>query len=109
MRDLNTDLVQQLAQHRRARPSSERTSALQGELPFAKILPANDDQGGAKKPDDEKKKTKKKGSSAEVGKQFHAALRLGGGWSPSARNRLIPSSLRMGLTVMNRSLRRSWS
>ena len=54
-------------------------------------------------------KTGKVGSSAEVGKQFHAALRLGGGWSPSARNRLIPSSLRMGLTVMNRSLRRSWS
>ena len=49
------------------------------------------------------------GSSAEVGKPFHAALRLGGGWSPSARNRLMPSSLRMGLAVMNRSLRRRWS
>ena len=54
MRDLNTDLVRQLAQSRRARPHSERASALQGELPFAKILPANDD-GGAAKPDDEKK------------------------------------------------------
>ena len=59
MRDLNTDLVQQLAQSRRARPHSERTSALQGELPFAKILPANDDGGQTAKPDDEKKKTRK--------------------------------------------------
>ena len=39
MRDLNTDLVRQLAQSRRARPHSERASALQGELPFAKIVP----------------------------------------------------------------------
>jgi hypothetical protein len=60
MRDLNTDLVQQLSQSRRARPHSERTSALQAELPFAKFLPANDDGGGAAKPDDERKKTKKK-------------------------------------------------
>ena len=37
MRDLNTELVRQLSQSRRARPPSERGSALQGELPFAKI------------------------------------------------------------------------
>jgi transposase len=61
MRDLNTDLLQQLAQRRRAHPPSERTSALQGELPFAKILPANDDGGRTAKPDDEKKKRKKRG------------------------------------------------
>jgi transposase len=60
MRDLNTELVQQLAHGRRARPPSERSSALQGELPFAKILPANDDNGPPAKSDDEKKKRKKK-------------------------------------------------
>lgn len=35
MRDLNTDLVRQVAEKRRARPPSERGSALQAELPFA--------------------------------------------------------------------------
>ena len=71
MRDLNTDLVRQLAQSRRARPHSERASALQGELPFAKILPANDD-GRAAKPDDEKKKkTRKKRGPDKEKKHSH--------------------------------------
>jgi transposase len=60
MRDLNTELVQQLAHGRRARPPSERSSALQGELPFAKVLPANDDNRPPAKSEDEKKKRKKK-------------------------------------------------
>lgn len=89
MRDLNTDLVQQLAQSRRARPHSERTSALQAELPFAKILPANDDGGQATKPDDEKKKkTRKKRGPDKEKKHRH-----GRGTLPEWMERVVDRQL----------------
>ena len=95
MRDLNTDLVQQLAQHRRARPPSERTSALQGELPFAKILPANDDQGGAKKPDDEKKKTKKKRGPGDGKQHLHGRGKLPDWMERVVERHLVPEGERV--------------
>lgn len=95
MRDLNTDLVQQLAQHRRARPSSERTSALQGELPFTKILPANDDQGGAKKPDEEKKKRKKKHGPGDGKQHLHGRGKLPDWMERVVDRHLVPEGERV--------------
>lgn len=65
MRDLNTELVRQLSQSRRARPPSERGCALQGELPFAKISAANDDGPPAKSGEEKEKRKKKRGPAPE--------------------------------------------
>jgi transposase len=70
MRDLNTDLVRQVAEKRRARPPSERGSALQAELPFAWTKPANE-QGTAKPDEKTKKKEKKKRGPGKGKKHLH--------------------------------------
>jgi transposase len=49
---------------------------------------------------------KKKGSSSKVGVAQASRRDGSGGVTPRARNRRMPSSLRMGLATMKRSLRR---
>ena len=64
MRDLNQELVRQLAWKNRKRPASETTHRLQLELPFVVLAtpepPANDTSSGSNEDDEDEEKPKRK-------------------------------------------------
>ncbi len=71
MRDLNTELVQKLAQHRRAKPPNEKLARLQQELPFLREGAAND----VTEPAGDEKTRSKKNDNKTVNRNRHKHAR----------------------------------